>query len=165
MDGRVQKWKSGLLETDLGNYPWGNAPVFAACEDTDSNLIVGTRGAGVFWYEPDGKFRQISKIQGLSDDNVLSLCMDRGGNLWVGTDGGGLNRVKRKIFNTPDAVHPFTAQSVSEDEHGGIWAAFNAHGVSYWNTNSAQDFGVGRYSEHVDGSRGSPSASLGRHAR
>ncbi len=147
VDGRVQKWKSGLLETDLGNYPWGNAPVFAACEDTDSNLIVGTRGAGVFWYEPDGKFRQVSKIQGLSDDNVLSLCMDRGGNLWVGTDGGGLNRVKRKIFNTPDAVHPFTAQSISEDEHGGIWAAFNAHGVSYWNTNSAQDFGVGRYSD------------------
>jgi len=143
VDGRVQKWNAGRLETDLGNYPWGNATVFAACEDTDGNLIVGTRGAGVFWYAPDGKFRQVSKVQGLSDDNVLSLCMDRGGNLWVGTDGGGLNRIKRTVFETPDTLHPFTAQSISEDEHDGIWAAFNAHGVTFWGTNAAQDFAVG----------------------
>ena len=72
--------------------------------------------------------------------------MDREGNLWVGTDGDGLNRIKRKIFNTPAELHPWAAQSLSEDEHGGLWAAFNAHGLSYWITNSAQDFGVGRYS-------------------
>ncbi len=63
--------------------------VTSACEDNDGNLIVGTLGAGVFWYEPDGNCRQISKAQGLSSDFVLSLCMDRGGNLWVGTDGDG----------------------------------------------------------------------------
>jgi ligand-binding sensor domain-containing protein/signal transduction histidine kinase len=143
VDGRVQKWSSGRLETDLGNYLWGNMPVTSACEDNEGNLIVGTGGAGVFWYGQDGKYRQISKTQGLSSDFVLSLCMDRGGNLWVGTDGEGLNRVKRKIFNTPDSLHPFTAQSISEDEHGGIWAAFNAHGVTLWNTNGAQDFAVG----------------------
>ena len=143
VDGHVQKWNSGKLETDLGNYLWGNARVTSACEDNDGNLIVGTGGAGVFWYAPDGRCRQISKAQGLSSDYVLSLCMDRGGNLWVGTDGEGLNRVKRKIFNTPDALHPFTAQSISEDARGGIWAAFNAHGVTFWETNTAQDFAVG----------------------
>jgi ligand-binding sensor domain-containing protein/signal transduction histidine kinase len=145
VDGRVRKWNwnSSQPEKDFGPYLWGNSPVTSACEDADGNLIVGTGGAGVFWYEPDGKCRQISKAQGLSSDFVLSLCMDRGGNLWVGTDGGGLNRIKRKIFNTPDAEHPFTAQSISEDANGGIWAAFNAHGVTFWNTNSAQNFAVG----------------------
>jgi ligand-binding sensor domain-containing protein/signal transduction histidine kinase len=146
INGRVQKWSSSQLEKDLGVYPWGNSPVTSACEDNDGNLVVGTKGAGVFWYEADGGDRQISTAQGLSSDLVLSLCMDRGGNLWVGTDGEGLNRVKRKIFTTPAEIRPLVAQSVSEDGHGGLWTAFNAHGVSYWITNSAQDFGVGQLS-------------------
>jgi ligand-binding sensor domain-containing protein/signal transduction histidine kinase len=146
IDGRVQKWNSTQLEKDFGAYPWTNATtiVTAACEDKDGNLIIGTLGEGVFWYEPDGKYRQISKAQGLSSDFVLSLCVDRGGNLWVGTDGDGLNRVKRKIFNTPAELRTLAAQSVSEDDRGGLWTAFNAHGVSYWFTSSAQDFGVSR---------------------
>ena len=146
MNGRVQKWNSTQLEKDLGAYPWTNTTtiVTAACEDNDGNLVIGTLGEGVFWYEPDGKYRRISKAQGLSSDFVLSLCVDRGGNLWVGTDGDGLNRIKRKIFNTPPELHTLAAQSVSEDDHGGLWTAFNAHGVAYWLTNSTQDFGVSR---------------------
>ena len=145
MDGRIQKWKANQLEKDFGLYPWADTNVVtSACEDSDGNLIVGTLGAGIFWFEPDGKYRQISKAQGLSSDFVLSLCLDHGGNLWVGTDGDGLNRIKRKIFSTPAGLRPLTAQSVSEDDHGGLWTAFNAHGVSYLLTNSAQDFGVSR---------------------
>ena len=146
MDGRIQKWSGNRLERDLGPYPWGNTNlvtfVTSACEDNEGNLIVGTLGAGVFWYEPGGNCRQISKAQGLSSDFVLSLCMDRGGNLWVGTDGEGLNRIKKKIFNTPPALRPLAAQSISENGTGGLWTAFNVHGVTYWSTNSVQDFGV-----------------------
>src|SRR5258706_6470507 len=115
IDGQVQKWDSIRLEKNFGPYPWGNSTVTSACEDQAGNLIVGTLGAGVFWYEPDGKYRQISKEQGLSSAFVLSLWLDHGGNLWVGTDGDGLNRIKRKAFNTPDDLRPLTAQSVAED--------------------------------------------------
>jgi ligand-binding sensor domain-containing protein/signal transduction histidine kinase len=145
VDGRVQKWNSNQLEKDNGPYPWENTNIVtSACEDNDGNLVVGTLGAGVFWYEPDGNYRHISEKQGLSSDFVRSLCMDHTGNLWVGTDGGGLNRVKRKIFKTPDRLRMLVAQSVSEDDHGGLWTAFNAQGLSYWNTNVAQNFGIGR---------------------
>ncbi len=144
MDGRIQKWNATQREKDFGPYPWGNAIVTSACEDKDGNLIVGTRGAGVFWYAADGKYRRISTDQGLSHPAVLSLCMDREGNLWVGTDGGGLDRIKQKLFNPPGEPHPWVAQSISEDTRGGLWAAFNAHGVTCWFTNSAQDFGVGQ---------------------
>ena len=142
MNGQVQKWNTTTLEKNLGPYPWGHSPVTSACEDPNGNLIVGTLGSGIFWYAADGSYQQVSKAQGLSSDFVLSLCVDQGGNLWVGTDGEGLNRIKRKIFNIPTELRPLPVQSISADEHGGLWAAFNAHGVSYKITNSVQDFAV-----------------------
>ena len=146
INGRVQKWNTTQLEKDFGSYPWGNATVTAAGEDRDGNLIVGTRGAGVFWYDADGKYQRISTDQGLSSASVLSLCMDGQGNLWVGTDGNGLDRIKRKVFGTPAELHPWAAQSLSQDAQGGLWTAFNAQGVTYWLANGTQDFGVGRAS-------------------
>ena len=147
VDGHIQKWNwnASQPEKDLGPYPWGNATVTSACEDNDGNLIVGTLGAGVFWFEADGNCRQISKAQGLASDFVLSLCLDHGGNLWAGTDGGGLSRIKPKIFRSPDRLRALAVQSVSEDDRGGLWTAFNFHGLSYWTTNSEKDFNVGRF--------------------
>lgn len=144
VDGQVQKWNTTALEKNFGPYPWTNLTtiVTAACEDPDGNLIVGTLGAGVFWYAADGSCRRISRAEGLSSDLVLSLCLDRGGNLWVGTDGEGLNRVKQKIFNVPAEFRALPVQSISADNRGGLWAAFTAHGVSFGITNSVQDFPV-----------------------
>ena len=161
-DGQVKKLRGEKLEENLGETPWISsmviaqygmadgsylhftldANVTAACEDNDGNLVVGTRDAGVYWFDVDGKFQNISTNQGLSSPYVLSLCMDRGGNLWAGTDGGGLNRIKRKFFDTPPEFRLLTARSISEDDHGGLWTAFNQRGVSHWLTNSAQHFDV-----------------------
>jgi ligand-binding sensor domain-containing protein/signal transduction histidine kinase len=146
-NGRVQKWRGNQRERELGVYPWRiNAIVTSACEDSAGNLIVGTWGEGIFWLGADGNWRHISTEQGLSSAFVLSLCMDREGNLWVGTDGEGLDRIKRKIFDTPAEHHSWVVQSISGDGSGGLWTAFNAHGVTFWFANSAQDFGVGRSS-------------------
>jgi ligand-binding sensor domain-containing protein/signal transduction histidine kinase len=145
INGRVQKWNATQREKDFGPFPWGNVVVTSACEDRDGNLIVGTLGEGVFWLGADGTWRRISTEQGLSSAFVLSLCMDAQGNLWVGTDGAGLDRIKRKVFDTPTEHRSWVVQSICGDASGGLWTAFNAHGVSYWITNSVQDFGVSRH--------------------
>jgi ligand-binding sensor domain-containing protein/signal transduction histidine kinase len=144
INGRVQKWGHAQLEKDFGAFPWTNAVVTSACEDNAGNLIVGTLGAGIFWFDPEGHFQRVSKEQGLSSDYVLSLCMDAGGNLWAGTDGDGLNRIKRKIFSSPSDLRPLAVQSIAEDAQGGLWTAFNGQGISYWGTNATQDFGPGQ---------------------
>ncbi len=66
INGRVQKWKSGGPDKDFGAYPWGNSFIKSACEDKNGNLIVGTLGAGIFWYDADGQCQNISTNQGLS---------------------------------------------------------------------------------------------------
>jgi signal transduction histidine kinase/ligand-binding sensor domain-containing protein len=166
-NGHVEKFRGDKLEADFGASPWPaslkrisfrtpdgiladitfDANVTAACESPDGNLVVGTLGAGVFWFETNGVVRHIAAENGLSKNFVLSLCFDSGNNLWVGTDGGGLDRVNRKIFATPSALADGVAQSISEDAQGGLWAAFNLRGLTYWLTNSAQRFDIGRESK------------------
>ena len=142
-NGRVEKWRGERLEKDFGNAPWGSVHVSAAVEDAGGNLVVGTQGAGVFWFQPDGRCLHIGKDEGLSHDFVLSLVQDREGNLWVGTDGGGLNRIKRKVFFSPAGLSAEVAQSVAADAVGGIWVAYNSHGLAYCRTNNASTYGIG----------------------
>ncbi len=142
-NGRVEKWRGERLEKDFGDAPWGNTHVSAAVEDAAGNLVVGTQGAGLFWFQPDGGCFHITKADGLSHDFVLSLSLDREGNLWAGTDGGGLDRIRRKVFSSPAGLPDAVAQSIAADAAGGLWVAFNSHGMSYWLTNATTSYGIG----------------------
>ena len=56
---------------------------------------------------------------------------DREGSLWVGTVGGGLNRVKpRKLttFTTRDGLAHNVVMSLAEDAEGTLWVGSNCGG-------------------------------------
>lgn len=131
-DGTIQRWfRTNRADTPVIPYPWpGQIRMTTACEDASGNLIVGTLGAGVFWFDADGHATQLSTSD-LSSQFILSLVVDHEGTLWVGTDGGGLNRVKRKVFNTLPATQGWVVQSVAEDDQG-LWIASNDHSVGHW---------------------------------
>lgn len=128
-DGVIEKWSTNRFERRLGTYPWGSARAAAACEDRDGNLAVGTLGAGVFWFDETGKPANISTNEGLSHNFVLSLHADDEGSLWVGTDGGGLNRVRRQLFETIPGSLRQVVQSVAAQPDGTLWVGYNGGGV------------------------------------
>ncbi len=149
-DGHIQKWTVNRMVRDLGPYPWKDTVIpAAACEDEQGNLIVGTGGTtgnpgeGVFWFDAEGKVTRISREQGLSSDEILSLTMDREGSLWVGTDGGGLNRVKRQVFEVLEASKGQVVQSVCPDGGGGVWIGVQQQdvGISIGRTVAVQEYG------------------------
>ena len=162
-NGRVQKFRGENLETDFGACPWTysqviaqyripdgsalqipfDANVTAVCEDREGNLVVGTHDSGIYWFDEAGGYRQVATDKGLSHDSVLSLCCDREDNLWAGTDGDGLERIGKKTFTMPAGFTNGVAQSVAEDAAGGVWTAFNRHGLTYVLTNSTTDFRIG----------------------
>lgn len=147
--GRVEKWKDGRRERDLGPYPWGTTIVMAACEDDEGNLIVGTYGDGVYWFDSKGKYTHLLKE--LSHSSVLSLAIDREGNLWVGTNGQGLDRVKRKLFEVLPETEGLTVQSVNPDKQGGLWIGYNGNRVDHWHNGVSQTYPVaeGAYAKAV----------------
>jgi ligand-binding sensor domain-containing protein len=81
---------------------------------------VGTAAAGLFRCESNS----VVRVE-VSNPAILSLTDDREGNLWVGTRGGGLNRVRRRLTSMINSASglPFEAvQSVCQDSAGALWA-------------------------------------------
>jgi ligand-binding sensor domain-containing protein/signal transduction histidine kinase len=131
-NGRVRKIAENGEERDLEPYAWSRSiNVTSACEDPAGNLWVGTRGAGMYEFATDGKVLRLSTQEGLSSDVILSLYADPDGSLWVGTDAGGLNRVKRRVFEVANGSAGMAVQSVCEDAAGGLWIASNGNGLIY----------------------------------
>lgn len=128
-NGRVQKRSGTELLKDYGPYAWHDLQITAACEDAQGNLIVGTSQSGVYWYDDEG---QAQRVEGLSAEWILSLCMDREGDLWVGTDGGGLNRVKQSRFTTLPGTEDWVVQSVSADRDQNLWIGCNGGQLARW---------------------------------
>lgn len=140
--GRIEKWKGGQRERDLGQYPWDpkdpKSHVMTACEDDEGNLIVGTYGDGVYWFDTRGGYTHL--LHELSHGSVLSLIFDREGNLWVATNGGGLDRVKRKLFSV--ISEGLTVQSVTPARGGGLWIGYNGNRIDHWSNGVSDQFSV-----------------------
>lgn len=134
-NNRIERWYTNRLERILtNNYPWNPSLQIKACEDLEGNLVVGTAGDGVYWFDASGRFQHLASSNGnLSHNTILSLLLDREGDLWLGTDSGGLNRVKRQVFDV--AENGRNVQSICEGHDGRLWFASGGELMSLHGTN------------------------------
>jgi signal transduction histidine kinase/ligand-binding sensor domain-containing protein len=67
-----------------------------------------------------------SNTPALISSNIMSLFTDRGGQLWIGTDQGGLVCYSNNQFNDFDSLDGISAKrilSINEDHSGRVWFA------------------------------------------
>jgi hypothetical protein len=75
---------------------------------------------------------------------VMSMCVDHEGRLWVGTEGGGVQRFDPSApplhqwtqFTTSNGLGDDYGYAIACDQHDRIWVGHLNHGVSVYNGNS-----------------------------
>ena len=88
-------------------------------------------------------FTNFTTDHGLADNTVWSIAEDKTGNLWFGTDGGGVSRYDRKSFtnfNTAQGLANNSVLSITEDKTGNLWFGTNGGGVSRYDGKSFTSF-------------------------
>lgn len=88
------------------------------------------------------EFSHLSIVDGLSQSLVMSICQDRYGYMWFGTQDG-LNRYDGKAFKVykhsqkdPNSIISSNIRVVMEDSYGELWIGTNNGGLSRFRRNS-----------------------------
>jgi PAS domain S-box-containing protein len=109
--------------------PESGAALFLA-ERRAGGLWVGTT-AGLLAFD-QGKFSRWSKADGLSHDIIRTVLEDPDGTVWLGTDGGGLNRMKDgrvTHYGPTNGLLDEVVSQILDDGHGFFWMS-GSKGVS-----------------------------------
>ncbi|MCC6180222.1 MAG: SpoIIE family protein phosphatase, partial [Bacteroidia bacterium] len=88
-------------------------------------------------------FTNYSTAQGLANNLVLSITEDKSGNLWFGTDGGGVSRYDGKIFtnySTAQGLANNLVFSITEDKSGNLWFGTYGGGVTRYDGKSFTNY-------------------------
>lgn len=67
-------------------------------EDSRGSFWLVTVERGIIRVDPSGQFRRYNTAAGLNHDLMRFMFEDRDGNIWVGSNGAGLLRFKRRTF-------------------------------------------------------------------
>jgi signal transduction histidine kinase/ligand-binding sensor domain-containing protein/DNA-binding NarL/FixJ family response regulator len=102
--------------------------VIGLYEDQQDNLWICTWGGGLLKRDnKTGHFTSITKKEGLSNDNVISVSEDHEGIIWAST-ANGLNRIdptsgKITIYTKKEGLADNHINRVFVDSKGALWAA------------------------------------------
>ncbi|MBL4861702.1 MAG: SpoIIE family protein phosphatase [Crocinitomicaceae bacterium] len=84
-------------------------------------------------------FITYSTEHGLANTSVRSITEDKTGNLWFGTDGGGISKYDGNsftIFSTEQGLAYNNVRSITEDKIGNLWFGTYGGGVSKYDGKS-----------------------------
>jgi len=145
---------SGLLVNDDGSVLCGvndgrlaeirtrGEPQFLDFGAVTWHSLLRTRNGDVWASAQQGLYRlrgsdrlHLGQADGLVNTDVDQMLEDREGNLWVGSNGGGLMRLRpsiARIHSTENGLPSNDTMSVMEDRKGQIWAGSFKGGVSVW---------------------------------
>ena len=98
--------------------------------DSSGALWIGTLN-GLVKYQ-DGRERVYTTAQGLSDNTIRNLAEDSDGNLWIGSEVGGVCKLAGEMivsFTKTDGLPNQSVIQVVEDQQGRIYASVNNGGL------------------------------------
>lgn len=112
----------------------GNLSPTALAGESDSNLWIGTE-SGLYRRSARGGIEQVDLDISLSGLNVRCLLIDREGDLWIGSWGGGLIEIPpgdMRVWTRSTAFPSSTVWAFAQDRKGRLWMATDDAGAVSW---------------------------------
>ncbi len=147
--GNLSVWAAGSTATPTGapltwsrKDDWPQSAVIAIVHARDGYLWLGTQDGLVRW---DGLAQTTFNKKNtpvLRNNVIQTLLEDRGRNLWIGTEGGGLYRYRNgefECFSTENGLTNNRVWSLCESRDGAIWAGTSS-GVTCFRNGKATGF-------------------------
>jgi len=134
------------------NQDGANDFILSFCEDDNSNLWIGTDGAGLrYWNKHNNTFTeytQTSSPNSLSSNFITYIMRDSRKNIWFSTWFGGINKFvakthtfkKYKCYNPIKKSEDNDIWDMYEDKHKNLWAAASNEGALYLYNNISDQF-------------------------
>jgi ligand-binding sensor domain-containing protein/signal transduction histidine kinase/DNA-binding response OmpR family regulator len=108
--------------------------IYSIYEDAAHNMWYGTYDSGVIGHNKEtGEWLHFSadgKDGSISSNKVISMLDDHQGNLWIGTDGGGLNKLdlrthKFSVFDSRSGISANVIYGILQDSKKFLWISTN----------------------------------------
>lgn len=129
--------------------------VKSAIVASDNRVYVGT-AEGIDVFSPDRKQvvhlgHEANTSNSLSQSNVVAMMESRSGNIWIGTEGGGVNvynpntgAIKQYLASEQaNSVIDNHVTTLCEDRDGRIWIGTQGKGLSRYNQGVFENYTVG----------------------
>ncbi len=116
-NGNVIHYDSGtIIKYDKSNCPI-DSTINAIYQDSSSIIWFATEHGCV--YLKDGKFYSYKEDSGIANTTITRILEDREGNIWLGTDRAGLEKMSPGKFMTINLES--SVNCIAEDKSGLVW--------------------------------------------
>jgi len=111
-----------------------NTFIYDIKQDANKTYWIACYDKGLLsWNRKTGEWHHITaddRTNPLSSNKLTSLHLDNKGNLWIGTDGGGLNRYDMrsgqvKIYDEKTGINGNIVYAIADDDRSVIWITTN----------------------------------------
>jgi signal transduction histidine kinase/ligand-binding sensor domain-containing protein len=92
-------------------------------------------GKGLWHVKPDGRVYPLTEREGMPSSSITSWVQDREGNVWIGTTGAGIARIRERPFHALTQANGLPGRSPSSvciDSDGGLWAGTMDGHLARW---------------------------------
>lgn len=107
---------------------------FEVLKNEDGEVVKNTAGKPyVIGKGGESQFTSFTSEDGLAADAIISMQIDKRGELWIGTYGGGVSRYDGRKFTNYQTEHGLSNDAISrifEDSKGNLWFGSNTGGIS-----------------------------------